>query len=83
MKGKVKFLMLIALFLLGNYAEAQGCSQCKLIAEQSTELGEASFGTNINKGILFLMTIPYILLFLLFRKKIITFVRSLRAPKTV
>lgn len=83
MNGKVKFLVLIALLFLGSYAEAQGCSQCKLIAEQSTELGEASFGTNINKGILFLMTIPYILLFLLFRKKIANLIRSKRTPKSI
>ncbi len=51
-------------------AQAQGCSQCKMLAEQSADAGEASFGSNINKGILFLMAIPYILLFFLFRKKL-------------
>lgn len=77
---KLSFFFLV--LLAATYAEAQGCSQCKLIAEQSTELGEASFGTNINKGILILMTIPYILLFLLFRKRIFRFLKSLRNPKT-
>ncbi|MCT4562150.1 MAG: hypothetical protein N4A41_12330 [Crocinitomicaceae bacterium] len=67
-----KYFLLLAfalLFCIDYYA--QGCSQCKMLAEQGAEVDEASFGTNINKGILFLMTIPYILLFLLFRKKLV------------
>jgi len=48
----------------------QGCSQCKLLAEQGSQLDEASFGSNINYGILYLMAVPYILLFIFFRKRI-------------
>ena len=69
-KGILLLILMIALVVLEGYA--QGCSQCKLLAEQSTEVDEASFGTNINKGILFLIAVPYILLFFLFRKKLHT-----------
>jgi len=68
--------LLIAIFAV-NIAFSQGCSQCKLLAEQGSELDEASFGSNINYGILYLMAIPYILLLLLFRKRIGNLFRAL------
>lgn len=56
---------------------AQGCSQCKMISSQSTEAGEASFASNINKGILFLLTIPYLIVAFWFRKNIANFFRRI------
>ena len=38
--------------------------------------GETSIGRGLNMGILFLIPVPYILLFLLFRKKIMGFVKE-------
>lgn len=71
MNWKKVGLLILILGVFVFETQAQGCSQCKMLAEQSSEAGEASFGSNINKGILFLMAIPYILLFLLFRKKLV------------
>jgi hypothetical protein len=71
MKSKYLFLLVLVFVLVGFYADAQGCSQCKMLAEQGSEVDEASFGSNINKGILYLMAIPYVLLFLLFRKRLV------------
>ena len=62
--------LFICLFLLSFDGFGQGCSQCKMLSKQGSELSEASFGTNINWGILYLILIPYILLMFLFRKKI-------------
>jgi hypothetical protein len=78
---KVIFLLVIGSMLFTLDAFGQGCSQCKMLAEQSSELDEASFGSNINMGILYLMAIPYILLFVLFRKRIFSFARSLKKVK--
>jgi|TARA_R110000737_G_scaffold127298_2_gene159896 hypothetical protein len=75
-KGILVLLFFAVFFAFDAYS--QGCSQCKMLAEQSSELDEASFGSNINMGILYLMTIPYILLFLLFRKRIFSFLKSLK-----
>lgn len=75
-KGILLLLLVLTLFTFDAFN--QGCSQCKMLAEQSSELDEASFGSNINMGILYLMTIPYILLFLLFRKRIVSLFRSLK-----
>ena len=67
--SRYTLLVLIALFFIYD-SYGQGCSQCKLLAEQGSEIGEDSFGTNINYGILYLMAAPYILLLIFFRKRI-------------
>jgi hypothetical protein len=75
-----KWIVLAVLFFIvlgDNELIAQGCSQCKLLAEQGSELDEASFGSNINSGILYLMILPYLILMFLFRKYIFRFFRSL------
>jgi hypothetical protein len=68
-------LFIVALFLTENVI-AQGCSQCKMLAEQGSEVDENSFGSSINTGILYLMIIPYLILMFLFREKIIGFLKS-------
>jgi hypothetical protein len=75
----VSFLFLALIF--GQKIYAQGCSQCKLLAEQGSEMDESSFGTNINSGILYLMIIPYLLLLFLFRKKLISVLKMVFIKK--
>jgi len=77
MKNRAILLVVFLCILAVDVAYGQGCSQCKLISEQSTEAGEASFATNINKGILILMSMPYILLLIVFRKRIVRFFKRL------
>lgn len=77
MKKWFLLVLVLAAVFYGNDVFAQGCSQCKLMAEQGSELDESSFGSSINKGILYLMIVPYILIFLLFRKRIVSFFRTL------
>ena len=75
---KIVALVFVAL-LVADVALGQGCSQCKLLAEQGAEeIDENTFGSNINYGILLLMTIPYILLFAFFHKRIFAFFRGLK-----
>ena len=76
MKNWKKIALVLAVFLVTELAFGQGCSQCKLMAEQGSELDEASFGSNINYGILYLMAMPYIIVFFLFRKKIFLFFKG-------
>jgi len=71
MKKGIQILVIIGLFFIVFDSIGQGCSQCKLLTKQGSELSEDSFGTNINWGILYLLFIPYILLMLFFRKKIV------------
>jgi hypothetical protein len=56
---------------------SQGCSQCKMLAEQGAEVDEGSFGSTINSGILYLMVIPYLILMFLFRERIFRFLKGL------
>ena len=73
-----KIFLLVCLFFFNSYCVlSQGCSQCKLLAEQGSQADESSFGSNINFGILYLMIIPYFLLLFLFRKQIIDFAKNL------
>ena len=74
------FLLFCLFFLNASRVFSQGCSQCKLMAEQSNEMDETAFGTNINSGILYLMIIPYLLILFLFRKQLVGFFKKLIKP---
>jgi hypothetical protein len=69
-------ILLVALLLVVDFSYGQGCSQCKLLAEQGSELDENSFGSSINSGILYLMAFPYLILLFLFRHRIIRFLKG-------
>ena len=69
MRSKIILLILFTGIVCYN-AFTQGCSQCKLLSEQGSELEESSFGSNMNVGILFLMIIPYLILMFLLREQI-------------
>jgi len=60
---------------------AQGCSMCKAVVTNGDASGrifggEQSIGKGLNSGILYLMAVPYVLLFLLFRKRIVGFFKE-------
>jgi phosphatidylglycerophosphate synthase len=62
------FFVLLLLLLLVDVSYGQ-CAMCKANLESNLE-EEVSFGRTINTGILMLMIMPYIILFLLFRKRL-------------
>lgn len=79
MKAKIYIVALVlGLIVLESIGYSQGCSQCKLLAEQGSGLDENSFGSNINYGILFLMAIPYVIFLLFFRKRVVRLFKSLK-----
>jgi hypothetical protein len=73
---RITILIAFTLFIVTN-ADAQ-CAMCKATAETGTHDGIPVNG-GINPAILYLMTVPYILLFILFRKKIVSFYREWKA----
>ena len=79
MKKTIIFLLFV---LVAGYGMSQGCSQCKMMAEQSAELKANDFGRNINVGILFLMAVPYCIITFLFRKQILRFFRKFIPAKS-
>ncbi|MDQ3100974.1 MAG: hypothetical protein M3R08_06280 [Bacteroidota bacterium] len=71
-------LAVLALAIASVDLLAQGCAMCKAVAESEQTFGGAqSVGRGLNNGILYLMAVPYLLLFLLFRKRIVGFVKEL------
>ncbi len=77
MKKSTIILLFFFLSILTEDLLSQGCSQCKMLAEQGAELEEDSFGTSINSGILYLMIVPYLILLFLFREKIMGFIKGM------
>ena len=71
------FLILTLLLFPDTNAEAQ-CAMCKAVVENGSNDG-LSIGAGLNKGILYLMGIPYILLFILFRTRLISFFKEFTA----
>ncbi|MEX1001435.1 MAG: hypothetical protein WDZ35_04905 [Crocinitomicaceae bacterium] len=74
MRHKIYLLLLFVFFLNDLFSQ---CAMCKAVAEDQAE----ESGSNINVGILYIMAIPYILLFFLFRKKIFSFLKELKNAK--
>ncbi|HQV74731.1 MAG: hypothetical protein KBA60_05115 [Flavobacteriales bacterium] len=77
------FLLIVALVActFPDLLFAQGCSMCKAVVENGENGGNIfggaqSIGKGLNNGILYLMAVPYMLLFLLFRKKIVGFFKE-------
>lgn len=62
------FFVLFFLLVFVDVSYGQ-CAMCKANLESNLE-EEVSFGRTINTGILMLMIMPYIILFLLFRKRL-------------
>jgi len=80
MKSWIKIAFVLLAIMIVDQAFAQGCSQCRRLSDQGSGNGgmeEATFVSNINYGILYLMAVPYILLMVFFRKKIISGFKSL------
>jgi ABC-type glycerol-3-phosphate transport system permease component len=69
-------LFVLAIFVVLSEVSYGQCAMCKATAEAG-QANEIEFGRNINIGILILMILPYIILFLLFRKHIVKLFRAL------
>jgi len=62
------------MLLLGNSSFGQ-CSMCRKIATDGANSNEVA--NSLNFGIIYLLALPYTLLFFFFRKQIFAFFRSL------
>ncbi len=81
LRGKFLFVLVLVALIVPSDLLAQGCAMCKAVVEGGDGGGrifggEQSIGKGLNSGILYLMAAPYVLLFLLFRKKIVGFFRE-------
>ena len=73
--------ILLFLMLLAQYAQAQGCVQCRMAPESDMRNGGTA-ATGLNTAILYLMAIPYLLLLAIvgyvFRKQLQSYVEKLK-----
>ena len=68
-----KIIILIVVFILiSNCDLSAQCAMCKAAAESSLKSDSRAIARGLNSGILYLMTIPYILLAFIFRSQIKT-----------
>lgn len=77
----IVLLLLVASVAWPEAVVAQGCAMCKAVVESGESGGnifggEQAIGRGLNHGILYLMAVPYVLLFLLFRKRIVGFFKE-------
>lgn len=73
-----KVILSGALLLLVSFAGYAQCAMCKAAAEESVKHDPNSVAKGLNTGIIFLMTIPYVVVGIIFRKELIQVVRNLR-----
>ncbi len=71
-------IVVALVLLMPTETWAQGCAMCKAVVENGNGAfgGEQAVGRGLNTGILYLMAVPYVLLFLLFRKRIVAFFKE-------
>ena len=75
----VKKLLVAAIVLFWSLQNfAQGCSTGRAQIE-SADGSDLSVGNGLNTGIYILMGVPYVILFLLFRKQIVGFIKNIKA----
>lgn len=80
-RASIIVLFIAVAFALPADALAQGCAMCKAVVQSGDASGrvfggEQAIGRGLNSGILYLMAVPYLLLFLLLRKKIVSFFKE-------
>ena len=71
-------MLLTVIFILLAHSEIYAqCAMCKAAAKSSIENNPKSVAKGLNRGILFLMSIPYLAVGLIFRNEIRQFFRNL------
>ncbi|HEY1039633.1 MAG TPA: hypothetical protein VGF30_09530 [Bacteroidia bacterium] len=75
-------VVVLLLLLVAANAEAQ-CAMCKAAAESDLETNSKSIARGLNKGILFLMAIPYLIVGIIFRKELVAFIKGIKERRRV
>jgi hypothetical protein len=76
-----KIALIGILVMMEFQSMAQGCAMCRAVGEGHAENNGASSADGLNNGIIYLIIVVYILLFILFRKKIVKFLRELSSMR--
>ena len=80
-KGWVTLFFIMLILVTPQYCDAQ-CAMCKAAVESSQ--GQTnSVAAGINKGILYLMAVPYLLLMFIFRKQVYAIWNKMRGKEVI
>ena len=80
MKKYVFIFSLLTLLLLPT-ADFSQCAMCKAAAESSVKANPKSVAKGLNTGILFLMSIPYVIVGIIFRKDLVLLAMNLKSKE--
>ncbi len=78
----IVFITMVFLILFAVDAEAQ-CAMCKAAAESNLENDPKSIARGLNKGILFLMAAPYVIVGFIFRKDLVILFKNMKSQSKV
>ena len=76
MNKPVLIFLLLALLLLPT-ADFSQCAMCKAAAESSIENNPNSVAKGLNSGIIFLLTLPYVVVSIIFRKELLQLIKNI------
>lgn len=72
----MRVLITAGLLFLAHFSYAQ-CAMCRAVADGASEDTGGSLGEGLNNGIIYLIIVTYVILFFLFRKRIVKFIKEL------
>lgn len=78
----IVFVTMLFIVLFAFDAEAQ-CAMCKAAAESNLESDPKSIARGLNKGILFLMAAPYVIVGIIFRKDLVILIKNIKSQSKV
>lgn len=78
----IVFTAMLFLVLFAMDAGAQ-CAMCKAAAESNLENDPKSIARGLNKGILFLMAAPYVIVGIIFRKDLVILIKNIKSQSKV
>ena len=78
----IVILTMLFLILFATDADAQ-CAMCKAAAESNLENDPKSIARGLNKGILFLMAAPYVIVGFIFRKDLVILIKNIKSQSKV
>ncbi len=80
-----KVVLIFGMLLLMILAEDgfSQCAMCKAAAESNLEHDPKSIARGLNKGILFLMAIPYVIVGVIYRNELFLLLKNIRNPQKI
>ena len=80
---KVVLIFGMLLFMILAEDGFSQCAMCKAAAESNLEHDPKSIARGLNKGILFLMAIPYVIVGVIYRNELFLLLKNIRNPQKI